>query len=68
MKKYAQRRITGWLKQLPGRGYVRAHVTDGYTSYVVDWRRTFERELVIPCMFCSGLMMAESRPKHVALM
>jgi hypothetical protein len=27
-----------------------------------------ERALVIPFMFYSGLMMAESRPKHVALM
>jgi hypothetical protein len=27
-----------------------------------------ERALVIPCMFYSGLMMAESQPKHVAMM
>jgi hypothetical protein len=35
-------------------------------SKVTKWDPS-ERALVIPCIFYSGLMMAESRPKHVAL-
>jgi hypothetical protein len=44
-------------------------VFDQYSviSKVTKWDH-IERALVIPCMFYSGLMMVESRPKHVALM
>jgi hypothetical protein len=42
-------------------------VTLEITELVTKWDPT-ERAFVIPYMFYSGLMMAESRPEHVALM